>query len=90
MAAVAGIRLHVVRALQVLPHIATSSRAEGLDRIELAFFHAGGIMVSHDGHGFAAMDTVGIDRVTIEIATAYDRVRLSVQSDLVRFHDLQG
>eukprot|EP00128_Syssomonas_multiformis_P013512 Colp12_sorted_trinity150504_noHs@1692 len=79
---------HIMRALPILQHVTPARAAEGLDRVKLAFFHAGGVTVRHDGDGLAAVDLVRRDGVAVQVAAALDRVDGAVDVDLVGLHHL--
>lgn len=80
--------LRIVRRLHVISNITVSGTAKGLDGEDVSLLHLGLVVALHNGHGLGAVDAVGQDVVTREVADALDGVCGSVNLDLVALHDL--
>mmetsp|Transcript_9075 Transcript_9075/g.23732 ORF Transcript_9075/g.23732 Transcript_9075/m.23732 type:complete len:254 (+) Transcript_9075:323-1084(+) len=80
--------LHVMRALEVLLHIALARRPKRLDGEDLTLLHACGFAALDDRDGLARVDLVRSDRVPVQVADRLDWVRLAVDLNLIRLHHL--
>ena len=73
----------VVRALEVICDIASSSRPEGFDGENFTLLHLGLIIALDDRYGLATVDAVLNDVVTVEVSDRLDWVRLAVKLKFV-------
>mmetsp|Transcript_2787 Transcript_2787/g.4578 ORF Transcript_2787/g.4578 Transcript_2787/m.4578 type:complete len:270 (-) Transcript_2787:488-1297(-) len=77
-----------VRTLTIIHHDAFSRTAECLDGEQLTLFHFRLIVCLDDGHCLAAMNDIGTDAVSIQIADTLHRIRFVVVLAFVRLHHL--
>mmetsp|Transcript_33481 Transcript_33481/g.66387 ORF Transcript_33481/g.66387 Transcript_33481/m.66387 type:complete len:397 (-) Transcript_33481:425-1615(-) len=74
--------LHVMGDVKVLHHVPLPGRTEGLDGIELSFFHFRRFGGLHNRHRLPSVNPVRSDGVPIQISDRFDAMNLAVQLDL--------
>jgi len=78
--------LHVVRALHVFDDSAAASSAERFNRILLTFLHLRLVSVRDNGDGFARVNHIRFNRVTVQVVAAFDWIDFAGDFNLVRLH----
>ncbi|KAI6748728.1 hypothetical protein HG531_007675 [Fusarium graminearum] len=80
--------LRVVRRLHIVPDVSVAGTAKGLNGKNVALFHLGLVVALDDGHGLGAVDAVGENIVSCEVADTLDGVCGSVDLNLETLHGL--
>lgn len=78
----------VVRAITLINDVSSTCGTECFDGVVFAFFHFY-VEIGHgdDGDGFATVNRVSLDAVTVEVLDTLDLVSLAVDLEFVGFHD---